>query len=381
MGAFANSAPLLSIVGLWAAQHGSGVSGVGAPTAITMAITVATQAVMGRLLRRFSARALLALGGLVLGVPTLAYLLSGALAWVLTISAARGVGFGMVTVSGSALVAELVSPHERGRAVGLYGAAVGLPQVFLLPAAVWFAERVGFAPVFWATGLVSALTVVPVALMRHAPTRTQEEHAATTGPGARDPRTGGGVGVLAMVGPVLMMVTAASALGGTAAFLPVAVPSGATAAWSLFALSATIVAGRLIAGQLGDRTGRPGLLLPLWVLLAAGGIGGVAAALGADADRPLLAGAVIAAAGCYGLGFGAIQNDTLVVMFDRAGRAGQAVASAAWNAGYDSGTGIGSIAVGLLATGLGVPGGFAVVAGLIAVTVPFAIRAARWSLL
>ncbi len=77
------------------------------------------------------------------------------------------------------------------------------------------------------------------------------------------------------------------------------------------------------------------------------------------------AAAAIGVAGLYGASFGVVQNDTFVVMFQRAGPRGTGAASTVWNVGYDAGTGVGSILVGPLAASVGVAGSFALTAGAI----------------
>ena len=193
LGTFSNYAPLLSVVSLWSAEGGRGHGGVGAATGVTMATTVGIQLVMGRLLRRYGLRRILAAGALLLGLPTFAYPVSSGLEWVLAVSAVRGVGFGMVAVAGSALVAELVPPGQRGRAVGRYGIAVGLPQVVCLPAGVWCAQQFGFTAVFVVTGAASVLAAPLAGLMSGRRAEEQEEghaadEAASSGAGA--PRAG-----------------------------------------------------------------------------------------------------------------------------------------------------------------------------------------------
>jgi len=65
---------------------------------------------------------------------------SDGLAAILGLSALRGVGFGILTVTGSAAVAALVDPRRRGEAIGVYGLAVAIPNLVLLPAGPWIAE-------------------------------------------------------------------------------------------------------------------------------------------------------------------------------------------------------------------------------------------------
>ena len=363
VGTFSNYAPLLSVVSLWSAEGGSGQVGVGAATGVTMATTVGVQLVMTRILRRHGLRWILVVGALLLGVPTFGYPFSSDLGWVLTVCAVRGVGFGMVAVAGSALVAELVPVGQRGRAVGLYGIAVGLPQVVCLPLGVWCAERFGFTVVFVVTGASSVLAVPLAGLMRHAGRVHHEQAAQPSGAGVlRQSRP--------LIRPWTMLIVSACAMGGVTAFLPLALTDPQAAPVALFVVSTAVILGRWAAGHLGDRVGAGRLLVPS-VLACALGTGGFALAVGA-APGSTLAPAV--AALLYGAGFGALQNDTLVVMFRRAGPSGHGLASTAWNMAYDAGTGVGAIAVGLLSRALDVSGALAVAAVLIALALPLARR-------
>ena len=256
LGTFSNYAPLLSVVSLWSAEGGSGHGGVGAATGVTMATTVGIQLVMSRLLRRYGLRRILAAGALLLGLPTFAYPVSSGLEWVLAVSAVRGVGFGMVAVAGSALVAELVPPGQRGRAVGRYGIAVGLPQVVCLPAGVWCAQQFGFTAVFVVTGAASVLAAPLAGLMSGRRAEEQEEgHAADEAASSGRERPGqGGTsrpegGLRPLAGPWTMLIVSACALGGMTSFLPLALEGDAAAPTALFVLSAAVIAGRWVAGR------------------------------------------------------------------------------------------------------------------------------------
>jgi predicted MFS family arabinose efflux permease len=105
------------------------------------------------------------------------------------------------------------------------------------------------------------------------------------------------------------------------------------------------------------------------------GMGGVALSLvgGRSYDALLLVAAAV-----FGVGYGGVQNVTLVVAFHRAGAAGAPVASALWNAAFDSGTAMGAFAVGAVAaTGLGLPWTMAVSAGLVLAVLPVALLLGR----
>src|SRR5690606_19051186 len=93
-----------------------------------------------RTLRLLGHRESLVLGGVLLGLPVAAYPLTADLPALLAVSALRGVGFALVVVTGSALVAHLLPPHRRGRGLGQYGLASGIPNVVCLPTGAWLAE-------------------------------------------------------------------------------------------------------------------------------------------------------------------------------------------------------------------------------------------------
>ncbi|WP_278234616.1 MFS transporter [Isoptericola sp. AK164] len=367
--AFAGFAPLLSVVPLWAADGGAGSGGVGATTGVLMGATVAVQLAMPRLLRVMTLRWASVLGALLLGAPTFAYLLSSDVAWVLAVSAVRGVGFGMFVVAGSALVAELVPPERRGRSLGAYGVAIGVPQALLLPIGVWAAEHLGFAVVFAATGGVGVLGAVVLLGIRESGRPAGADDAPAHAAEPAEPvryRTLAGSGVLLLVASV--------AFGGATSFVPLAFPA-VTASAVLLAVSVTMTVGRWWAGVRADSEGVGGLL-PLAIGACAVGTLGIALAAGA-LDGGLALVAASAAGLLYGLGFGALQNDTLVLMFRDAGPGGTGTASAAWNIAYDGGTGAGSLGVGFVAQGVGVSAGLGVAALPLLAVLPHAVRRAR----
>jgi predicted MFS family arabinose efflux permease len=365
-GALSNYAPLLSVVPLWASSGGSGGLGVGATTGVVMGSTVMTQLSMGQLLRLLSLRQMLGFGAALMGAATPAYILSSALLPVLVVSGVRGVGFGMVVVAGSAIVAELVPQPQWGKGAGAYGLAAGLPSVVCLPLGVWAAQQIGFVPVFVATTAL-CLSAVPLVLVMSRPAGTLPKPADR-----RRERTRVALRPLAL--PWLLLLAAAVALGGVATFLPIALDAPATASVALFTLSLCMIAGRWGAGALSDMIGVGRVLLPA-VVAGAAGIAGLALATELDAGAALAA----PAAAVYGFGFGAIQNDTLVVMLRRAGDNGHGVASTVWNIAFDAGTGIGAVLLGLLVVWVGHSWSFAAAAIGIALTAPAAWRELRRS--
>jgi hypothetical protein len=368
VGEFCGYALLLSVVPLWASRHGLGELAAGATTGVFMATTVAAQFTMPFLLRRLGYRAALVVGSVLVGAPAPGYLLSAAPVVLFGVSALRGVGFGMITVAGSALAAELVPVAQRARAAGRYGVAVGLPQLVCLPAGVWLAEHAGYPAVFLLAGILPVAAVLPVLAITDPVARRPAAGAATGGPATS--------GVTRLLGPWVVMLVTTVGAATVLTFLPIA--AGGIAPAALFALSAGMLGARWLAGVCGDRPGAVGRLLPLGVVTAGCGLLAVASGVARHGTGPGAAVVVLGAA-LVGVGFGVVQNESLVLMFHRLGRPGYGLASTVWNVGYDAGTGLGAVVVGAVLAAAGTPTGFALAGASVFVVLPAALLAVRRS--
>lgn len=358
---------LLPVVALWAVEGGASTAEAGTATGVLMATTVASQLVVPRLLRRFGHRMVLVVGSGLLGLCGAAFAVSDALPVILTVAAIRGIGFGLLTVTGSAIVAELLPAELRGRGTGWYGIAVGVPQLLGLPAGVWLVDHVGFVAVFLGAGVSSLLGSMLALGIRPSdlrPTDGPLEHASSRTRAV----------LVSLTGPFAVMLVGAIGMGAFQTFAPIALANADWAPAALFVQAGLIALGRWLTGVVGDRYGRPTLLVPgvlgtclgvLCLTLASqteDGIGLLAALLGA----------ALLGAGC-----GAIQNHTLVLMFGRVRRTQYGTASMVWNVGIDAGTGIGAVLVGVVADAVGFPWAFLLLGALSLLTLPPAVRARR----
>lgn len=338
--AFSGYGLLLPVVPLWAVHQGAGALAAGAATGVFMGSTVLTQLAAPALVRAHGYRAALLAGTLLLAVPTPLLLAWGSAPAILAISLVRGAGFGLLTVCGSALIAELLPTGSVARGSGLYGLAVGLPQLFGLPLGTWLAEHWGFPYVFVLATVLPLAALWPVALLPALP----PGHAP-----------GGRAGVRAIIAatwrPWLPMLAVSTGFGALATFLPIVISSPASAL-ALFAAPGAAMLSRWVAGQVGDRLGRPGRMLPAG--LALGGLGLLGFSL--FSDHPALA---VAAVAVFGIGFGVVQNDALVLMF---ARSAAGPASVVWNVAFDAGQGLGAVAVGAIVSGTTFPMAFGLLA-------------------
>jgi MFS family permease len=107
------------------------------------------------------------------------------------------------------------------------------------------------------------------------------------------------------------------------------------------------------AGRYGDRHGHRRLLVPSVLVTAVG-----AASL-VWLDNPV---AVVGGMVLFGVGFGAAQNVTLSVMFERVPESQYGRVSALWSIAYDAGWGIGAVAFGAVVGSTGYAAAFGLTA-------------------
>jgi MFS family permease len=344
MTGFSGYAVLLPVAPLWARVGGAGTGGSGLVNGVLLLCTVLTQLSVPWSLRRFGWAPVLTTGMVMLGVPAVLYVLSNALGPVLVLSAARGVGFGVLTVTGSSAVAALVPPQRRGEAIGVYGLAVAVPNLVLLPAGPWIAERVGF----WVIFAVSALPLagIPAALRLAAHLRGSSPAQVNLAGGPSQAGDSTAAAYRHLLRPTLLLTSVTLAGGAALTFVPQMTHGSALGALGLFVMGVVTALGRWRAGPLSDRYGAQRFLRPL-LLVAAAGTALLAWSV-VDAGRTRV-GIFLAGAAVLGLAYGALQNLTLVVAFAVVSRRHRDLASAVWNVGFDAGTALGSVAVGVIA--------------------------------
>ncbi|MFC9689716.1 MFS transporter [Kribbella sp. NPDC056951] len=347
---------LTSVVPLYLAAHGSAAIGPGLATGAMMLSAVAVELLVPRMLARWGYRVVLGLGLVLMGAPALVLLTTSSLPIVVLVSVIRGAGLAINVVAAVALIAELAPAHRRGEALGLYGVVVGVPAVAGLPLGVYLTNVIGFNALFV---IAAVAALVPLVLASGIPSQTsaEETHVKVLG-GLR------GSGLL-MPSFVFAAVTLAAGISVT--FLPLAAGNHSLAATALLLQALATPGARWLAGRYGDRVG-PARLLPAALTLSALGAAGLILI-----DTPI---AVLTGSTLFGIGFGAAQNLTLTLMYNRAPASRYAQVSALWNLAYDGGWGLGAIAFGAVVAGTGYPLAFALTATIVALSIIPAVRAA-----
>lgn len=329
---------LLSVVPLYTDGAGGGSLGAGLATAAFMLSTVVAQVQMPQVLDRFGYRAVLAVGLLFLGLPAFFYAAAQTLASILAVTLLRGVGFGIATVVFAALMVELAPPGRRGEALGLLGVAIALPAIFCTALGLWLVERFGYGTAFLLGAVAPLLGIAAIFGIRTVPTpgRERVERPAGFFAGLRR-------------GPLLrvfLVFAATTTAGGIiVTFLPLALTQGSglfSAAGALLVVGITSATTRWWAGRFGDRRDARLLLSP----------GLIAAAFGMSV-LPSGGTFLVGGAALFGIGFGLLQNVTLVLIMERVSESEYGLGSTLWNVAFDAGTGLGAFVFGFVIAAFG----------------------------
>jgi MFS family permease len=341
---------LLSVVPLFASETGSGMVGAGLTTGVMMASTVVTELFTAQLFTRFGQRKVIAVGVLLLSLPTLLLLLSSALPLILAVSVLRGAGLAITVVAGTAIAAAIGTGARQGEVVGIYGVASAIPGVVTLPLGLWLVNHFDFATTFWVAVALGVASLVAVPFLRAHPS----EVAQSSNPLAL-------LRTRAIVRPTIAFTLTTLALGVVATFLPLATEAVlGVAAFALLVQGAATMLARWLAGRLSDRYGSRRFLIPSMVLAAAG----IAVLFFTDNPATIITGMA-----AFGLGLGAVQNLSLTLMLENTHAGDYARVSVLWNIAFDAGMGIGSVAFGYLAIVTGYPWGFLILGAIMALTV------------
>ncbi|AHG65188.1 MFS transporter [Advenella mimigardefordensis] len=357
----------------WAIRGGASEAAAGSVTAILMAFTILTQLSVNRALKRFGWGPLLATGLLALGAPALLQATSSALSVILLSSAIRGIGFGILTVSGATAIALLVPAARRGAAVGIYGLAVAGPQLVLVSSAPILEQLMGKLVVT----LIATLPVLGLfwtqALGRLLNERSTQQHTSAMHASTHSKST------FAVISPVLLSLVIVTSSGGAILTFASQITADASSATiALLCLTGFATPTRWALGSMSDRYPARYLIFGLALACCLG-----MAALGASvhtANTSWGLTALYLGSTLLGISYGGMQSATLVCAYQLAGNSRLAQVSVLWNVTFDLGTGVGAMLTGIIAASTGFAAAFAflsVAAALSAMIILISLRPAK----
>ncbi|MEY9862821.1 putative MFS family arabinose efflux permease [Catenulispora sp. GAS73] len=355
---------LLSVTPLLAAAAGAGSAGAGLVNGSLLAGTVAAELVSSAVMRHFANRTVLAVGAVLMGLPTLALHSGSTLGIIIAVSSVRGFGFGLSTVVAGAMAAELVPPERRGEGFGLFGMMATVPAVVALPMGLWFAGHFGSSVVIVATAVTGLVPLVVFPWLSDATEQRWKSSASRRHTASGQQTLSDILRQRAQLRLGLIFAASTVGAGVVVSFLPLAGGiSKNLAAAGLLAQAVTAALGRWWAGRSGDRNGHARLLAPALAITS------LAMAALLWPTSPI---AVIAGMSVFGAGFGIVQNATFALLIEGASTSGVGAASALWNLAYDVGYGAGPAAFGLVVSHTGYPAAFVMTGALMLAVVPAA---------
>lgn len=358
--AFGSWSMLLPVIPTAVIDAGGSDALAGGTTGIFMLATVITQIGTPAALRKFGYNPVMVAAAIMLGIPTLGYLLGMEAFWVLLFSALRGIGFGALTVAESALIAELVPVRFLGKGSGMLGVFIGLSQMIFLPLGLAIGEATSFDTVYLiaaVVALVAAVMCLRIPRLKAAPKR----RPATYEPQAEKPEAPVPTWRLITI-PALAVTSLSMSFGAVSSFLPVAVReldpvTGAVIGGVMLSITGgAAMVFRYGSGVIADRRGMPGATMIPGQIMGFVGVGLMAVTIISGGSIWWL----VLAAILFGGGFGIVQNEALLSMFFRLPRSRVSEASALWNISFDAGTGLGSFLLGAVAARLAYEGAFGV---------------------
>ncbi|WMY79568.1 MFS transporter [Citricoccus sp. I39-566] len=372
---------LSTVAGYTVARFAVGDAVGGAVAAVFILGTLVSRVLAGPLIERFGSRPLLLIGFAAFVAAPLLYWASGSVWALLGVRAVHGLAFGVSSsvIAGAAVnrlpASRLSEGTSHYSSSTLIGVAAGPMIGLALAGSAGAGVGGGFGPVAVIASAVSLAGLVTAWFMDvrpHPAAPAASATAAVTAPTTEPtpvPEDAPRPGWARFVEPGAAATAAVAALyslgyAGVVAFLAtLAAERGFGAVASLFfaVYAATVLVSRLFTGRLMDRRGANVVMLPAFLLFAAG----LAAIAAADQVWVLLVAAVL-----VGLGYGQLLSAGQVICVTRVPRQKAGMGASTYFLGIDVGMGLGPLLAGAFVQWWGTAGMFWVLAGFILVLVP-----------
>jgi MFS family permease len=360
---------------LFAKRFGVGEAGIGLVLTVFAATRLAADFVAGSLIDRYGERAMVAAGAAIVGLSSLGAGAAPNFPALVGLRGAGGIGSAFFLGGLTAHIIGTISAEERGRAMSVFQATIGIGLLLGPLAGGLLAARAGVrAPLFiyGVICLISAPVAVRVMGGAHIPSS-----ALADAPALEDPVPAPAVPAWTRLRPLFgdsayraALVASAAGFyvsGGLQTLIPGFWKDELSRATSTVGVPFTVLALASLAvvwhaGTLSDRRGRRFTLIPA---LAVTGIS--AAFMGSAASAP----ALVLLVGVLGLSSGYARPGPTSIVADVASAEQRGVAVAGYRTAGDVGALLGPIVVGVIAQYFGyrpafvVLGGFAVVAAAV----------------
>lgn len=281
---------------------------------------------------RYGRKRFMVIGAGISALCLAAYPLSNDPYLLLPLRMVNGAGAVLFATAAFATVADIVPADRRGVAFGYLAMMNSLPQVYAPWLGLTIARTWGFTPYFLTAAAVSGLAFVL---------------SSRIGVGRGGARTAEGFSATALVSrstllPASLFLSLTVAFGAIQALLPLMAEDRGLGNPGLFFVmyGVVVVPLRPVVGAVADRYSRAVVFLPGLV------VGGLGMLLLANASVQAM---MLAAAVLFGLGFAGAHTALLALTADRAGSEQRGLAMSTFGLAWDTGSGLGAMAFGLMA--------------------------------
>lgn len=334
---FFDNHSLLPIIAPYAKSLGASVALVGLIVGAYSAVNLLGNLGAGYWMDRVGRKPPLVAGLVVVGSALALYPFATDPIALLSLRVVHGLGAALMSPASLAYIGDTASPKARGRAMALYGAAIGLTVLIGPPLAGALRDRFGYASIFALLSALMFLVVIPASVFIGETLRvTAAERARVNWRGLLTRRLS-----LAYASAFCLMFS----LGGLIIFLPLTGQElGLTSArvgmlFASFALAAIIVQ-MLPFGRASDRWGRERAMMLGLALIAISLF-----ALAMMRQWETMLGALFS----YGVGFGFLFPAMTALIADETTPQTRGIASGIFTAVYSLGVTAGTSAAGALA--------------------------------
>lgn len=321
------------IMPLWIQAHEGSAALVGVVAFAFSITSFVLRPFIGRTVDAWSARGVLGLSTLVLGLAGLGYFVYH-VALLLAVRAVHGVGWAGYNTGLNTLLARVAPAARRGEAVGYMATAQGIAMAVVPAAALWLLGGIGFTGIFLLSAAAGGLATLCVVLMPRQPRTAAPPHAGRFWHGLVE-RT-------ALLPSALQFLTMLPQ-SPSMTFVPLYATFRGIAVEALPAYflgyGISSVATRVFFGRWSDRVGRG------WTLAVGAAISAVGLLLLAQATE-----IVVLTAGGVLIGFASAANSpaTMALAIDRSREERRGAAMATFSMAFQLADGGGALLFGLL---------------------------------
>ena len=352
---------LLSALPIFARRMGASDAAIGVIMASFAITSLLLRPITGWGADRYGRRPFMIAGSLVFALASVAYGWAAGALGLVVVRLVHGAGMGLYPTAASAMVADVTPPGRRGEVLGLYGAAGSIALAVGPVSGMALVGRIDFTGLFWAAGVVAALSIVTTLLI---PETLARPRAIPFTPAAAMSREA----IFPSVVTLCLMFT----YGTQVAFLPLhADARGMNPGLFFLVFALTVALTRGPAGRLSDRLGR--------APVAATGLLAAAAALVLLAFSEDAVG-LAAAGGVYGVAYGTAQPALMAWCVDEASEDDRGRAMGTFYSALEIGIAIGAMISGVAVGRWGftttflATAGIAVAGALLALTRGWSVR-------